>query len=85
MAAQVSNYMPILLENGPWTTPHKQKYGTKPDWHNLVPMLYLGHIRRNRDFNKQRATANSLSTIGICVGNDTKSGGLLFYLPTSKK
>ena len=32
MAAQVSYYIPILLENGQWTTLHEQKYGTNPDW-----------------------------------------------------
>ena len=32
IAAQVSKYMPILLENCQWTTPHEQKYGTNPDW-----------------------------------------------------
>ena len=85
MAAQVSNYMPILLENGQWTTPHEQKYGTKPDWRNIVPMYSLGYIRRNRDGNKQRATSDSQSIMGICVRNDTKSDGLLFYLPTSKR
>ena len=31
--------MPILLDTDQWTTPHKQKYGTKPNWRNLVPML----------------------------------------------
>ena len=44
IAAQVSKYMPILLENGQWTTPHDQKCHTKPDWSNLVPMLSLGYI-----------------------------------------
>ena len=85
MAAQVSNYMPILPENGQWTIPHEQKYGTKPEWRNLLPIFSLGYIRRNRDVNKQRATADSQSIIEICAGNDPKSDGLLFYLPTSKK
>ena len=85
MAAQVSNYMPILPENGQWTTPHEQKYGTKPDWSNLVPMIYLGYILKNRYRNKQWATDNSQSITGICVGNYPKSDGLLFYLPNTKK
>ena len=52
MAVHVSNYMPIILDNGQWTTPHEQKYGTKTDWRNLVPMFSLGYIRGNRDGNK---------------------------------
>ena len=47
--------------------------------------LSLGYIRRNRDENKQRATDDSQSIMGVCVGNDPKSDGLLFYLHTSKK
>ena len=85
MAAQISNYMSILLENGQWTTPHEQKYVTKTDWCNLVPMSSLSYIRRNRDGNKQWATTNSQSIMGICVGNDPKSDGLLFYLTTTRK
>ena len=84
MDMHVSNYMPILLDNGQWTTLHEQKYGTNPYWCNLVPMLSLGYICRNRDGNKQPATSDSQSIMGICDDNDTKSNELLFYLPTSK-
>ena len=52
MNSQVSSYMPILLENGQWNTLHEQKYGTKLDLRNLVPMLSLGYIHRNRDGRK---------------------------------
>ena len=76
--------MPILLKNDQWTTPHKRKYGTKPDWRNLVPMFSLSYICRNRDGNKHQATADSQSIIGIYVDNDTKSDVLLFYLQTTK-
>ena len=85
IAAQVSNYMTILFENGQCTNPHEQKYGTKPDWQNVVPMFSLNYIRRNWDGNKQWSTADSQYIMGICVGNDPKSDGLLFYLPTLKK
>ena len=61
MSAQVSNYMPIIIENGQWITPYEQKYGTKIDWHNLVPMLYLRYIYRNQEGKKQRATSDSQS------------------------
>ena len=77
--------MPILLENGQWTTQEEKKYGTKTDWRNLVSMFSLGYIRRNRGGKKQRATSDSQSIMGICVGNDPKSDGLLFYLQTTKK
>ena len=72
MGAQVSNYMPILLENGQWTTPQDQKYGTKPDRHNLVDIFSLGYICINWDGNKQRAISDSQSIMGIYVGNDPK-------------
>ena len=65
--------------------PVRKKYGIKPKWRNLVPMFYLGYIRRNQDGNKQRATDNSKYTMGIYIGNDPKSYGILFYLPTTKK
>eukprot|EP00957_Ditylum_brightwellii_P202761 15331703-Ditylum_brightwellii.AAC.1 len=45
-AAQVSNYMPIQLEDGTWTTPYEQVYKVKPDWRNLVPMFSLAHVKR---------------------------------------
>ena len=48
-------------------------------------MFSLGYIRRNQGGNKQRATSDSKSIMGICIGNDPKSDGLLFYLPTTKK
>ena len=85
MAAQVSKYMTIILENHQWNTPHEQKYGTKHDWLNLVPMFSLVYIHRNRYGNKHRATSDSQSIMGICVGNDPKSDGLLFYLTTTRK
>ena len=85
MSEQMSNYMPIILENGQWTTLHEHRYGTNTDWRNLVPIFCLGYIRRNQDGNKQCATDDSKSIMGICVVNDTKSYGLLFYLPTSEK
>ena len=47
MSTQVSNYMPILLENGQWITPYEQKYVTKTDWLNLVLMFSIGYIHRN--------------------------------------
>ena len=84
MAAQVSNYMPIILDNCQCTNPHEQKYGIKTDWRNLVPMFSLGYIHRIRDGKKQRATSNSQSIMGICVFNNPKSYGLLFYFPTTK-
>ena len=76
--------MPILLENDQWTTPYEQKYGTKLDWRNLVPMFYLGYIHRNQYGKKQRATSDIQSIMGIYGCNYLKSDGLLLYLPTSK-
>ena len=85
IAAQVSNYMPILLENGQLTTSYEQIYVTKPDWHNLVPIFSIGYIHINWDGNKQRAASTSQSITGIYVGNDPEGDGLLLYIPTSKK
>eukprot|EP00957_Ditylum_brightwellii_P032422 2456768-Ditylum_brightwellii.AAC.1 len=74
-AAQDSNYMPIQTEEGTWTTPFEMVFQQKPDWCNLVPMFSLSY----------RATADSQSIKAICVGNDKKSDGLLFYIPLSKR
>eukprot|EP00957_Ditylum_brightwellii_P204167 15337988-Ditylum_brightwellii.AAC.1 len=84
-AAQVSNYMPILHKDGVWTTPFEEMHGVKLDWQNLVPMFSLSYVKRRRDAGVKRSTAESHSIKAICVGNDTQSNGLLFYLPNSKK
>eukprot|EP00957_Ditylum_brightwellii_P089191 6792282-Ditylum_brightwellii.AAC.1 len=60
-------------------------HGVKPHWHNLVPMFSLSYIKRRRDAGVKQSTADSQSIKAICVGNDTQSNGLLFYLPNSKK
>mmetsp|Transcript_21148 Transcript_21148/g.26890 ORF Transcript_21148/g.26890 Transcript_21148/m.26890 type:complete len:438 (+) Transcript_21148:1038-2351(+) len=83
-AAQVSNYMPIQTDNGVWTTPFELVHQTKLDWRNLIPKFSLSYVKRNRDSTKYRATADSQTIKAICVGNDKKSDGLLFYLPSSK-
>ena len=85
MAAQVSNYMHIILENGQWATLHEKIYITKPYWINLVPMFSLGYIRIKWDGNKQWATDKNQSIMEICVGNDPRIDGLLFYIPTTHK
>eukprot|EP00957_Ditylum_brightwellii_P163014 12413261-Ditylum_brightwellii.AAC.1 len=83
-AVQVSNYMLIQTDDGKWTTPFEMVFHTKPDWCNLVPMFSLAYIKCNRDASGFSATADSQSIKAICLGNDKKSGGLLFYLPMSK-
>eukprot|EP00957_Ditylum_brightwellii_P197012 15009238-Ditylum_brightwellii.AAC.1 len=83
-AAQVSNYMPIQADDGTWTTPCEQVYGTKPDWCNLVPIFSLAYVKRNRNAGGYRATTDSQSIKAICVGNDNKSNVLLFYLPSTQ-
>eukprot|EP00957_Ditylum_brightwellii_P098509 7504167-Ditylum_brightwellii.AAC.1 len=59
-------------------------YGIKPDWQNLVPMFSLTYVKQERDASGFRATVDSQSIKAICVGNDKKSNGLLFYLPSSR-
>ena len=63
IAAQVSNNLPILFDNGQWTTPHEQKYCTKPYWRSLVHMFSPGYICRNRYGTNQRASADIQSTM----------------------
>eukprot|EP00957_Ditylum_brightwellii_P077064 5856761-Ditylum_brightwellii.AAC.1 len=60
-AAQVSNYMPILTEDGIWINPFEVTYGKKPDWRNLMPMFLLAYIKQSSDGNKQRASTDSQS------------------------
>eukprot|EP00957_Ditylum_brightwellii_P016897 1274335-Ditylum_brightwellii.AAC.1 len=47
-------------------------------------MFSLSYIKRNRDADGFRVTADSQSIKAICVGNNNKSNGLLFYLPQTK-
>eukprot|EP00957_Ditylum_brightwellii_P040322 3051463-Ditylum_brightwellii.AAC.1 len=75
----------ILQEDGTWTTPYKIEYKQKPDWQNLIPLFSLGYVKQNRDSTQFRSTADSQTVKAICVGSNTKSDGLLFYLPHLKK
>eukprot|EP00957_Ditylum_brightwellii_P104226 7939253-Ditylum_brightwellii.AAC.1 len=72
------------MDEGTWTTPFEMVYGVKPDWRNLVPMFSLSCVKQERDASGFRATGDSQSIKAICTGNDKKSNGLLFYLPSSR-
>eukprot|EP00957_Ditylum_brightwellii_P160370 12208404-Ditylum_brightwellii.AAC.2 len=65
--------------------PYEIVYQQKPDWRNLIPIFSLAYLKHNHDGTQFSSTADSQSIKAICVGNDTKSDGLLFYLPHSKK
>eukprot|EP00957_Ditylum_brightwellii_P043662 3309601-Ditylum_brightwellii.AAC.1 len=77
--------MPILqADDGTWTTPLELVCKTRPDWWNLVPMFILSYVKKSRDAKGYRATADSQSIKAICVGNNKKSNGLLFYLSSTQ-
>ena len=82
-AVQVHNYTPIKVD-GVDTTPHELLYGKKPDYRNLFPMFSLAYVKRRKDGKKHRTKAMSQTIRCICVGNDHKSDGRLFYVPHSK-
>ena len=82
-AVQVHNYTPIKVD-GIDTTPHEVLYGQKPDYRNLFPMFSLANVKRRKDGKKHRGKIMSQTIQAICVGNDDKSDGRLFYIPHSK-
>ena len=81
----VSNYMPIQIPNGTWSSPFEQVYHVKPDWRNLVPVFSVAYIKRFRDAQIYRASVDSETIQAICIGNDLLSDDLLFYLPRTKQ
>ena len=82
-AVQVCNYTPIYIQNT-WTTAFEQMYKIKPDYRNLIPLFSLAYVKRNRDGTTHRTKAMSQTLRCICVGNDSKSDGLLFFSPDFK-
>eukprot|EP00957_Ditylum_brightwellii_P073789 5607143-Ditylum_brightwellii.AAC.1 len=50
----------------------------------MVPIFSLAYVKQNRDSTGYQATRDSQSIKAICIGNDKKSNGLLFYLLSSK-
>eukprot|EP00957_Ditylum_brightwellii_P080577 6129123-Ditylum_brightwellii.AAC.1 len=77
--------MPILTEDGKWTSPFELAYSQKLDWRNLIPMFSLGYIKCHHERPSHCITANSQTIKDICMGNDPLSNGLLFYISTIKK
>ena len=77
-AVQVCNYTPIKVKSK-WTTAFEQMYQQKPDYRNLMPLFSVAYVKRKKDGTKHRSKAMSQTLRCICVGNDRKSDGLLFY------
>ena len=82
-AVQVCNYTPIKVKTK-WTTAFEQMYQQKPDYRNLMPLFSVAYVKRQRDGTTHRTKAMSQTLRCICVGNDPKSDGLLFYSPNFK-
>lgn len=82
-AVQVCNYTPINVKNK-WTTAFELMYQQKPDYRNLMPLFSVAYVKRKRDGTTHRTKAMSQTLRCICVGNDPKSDGLLFYSPDFK-
>ena len=42
---QVTNMMPISLQDGTSATPFELAYGIEPDWRNLLPLFSVVYIK----------------------------------------
>jgi len=83
-AVQVTNMMPVTLVDGTLSTPFELAYGVKPDWRNLLPLFSIAYVKRFRDGDTHRKSPYCQTIKGICVGNDSKSDGKLFYIPHTR-
>eukprot|EP00957_Ditylum_brightwellii_P115685 8823999-Ditylum_brightwellii.AAC.1 len=85
VAAHVCSYTPIQTDDCLWSSPFELAYGKKPDWRNLIPMFCMSYVKHHCGSTIHCSTSDSQSTKCICVGQDIKSDGLLFYIPHTKQ
>ena len=78
-AAEVSNYLPIKLNNT-YVTPHELVFGQKPDFQNLFPMFCVSYV----DY-KDPHTLNIQTAKTIVIGRSDISHSLEFYHPHTKR
>ena len=83
-AVQVTNMMPVTLANGTTSTPFELAYGVLPDWRTLIPLFSVAYVKRFRDGDAHRKAPYCQTIKAICVGNDSKSDGKLFYIPHTR-
>ena len=76
--------MHVTLADGTVSTPFELAYGIKPDWRNLLPLFSVAYIKWFRDGVVQRKFPYCQTIKAICVGNDSKSDGKLFYIPNTR-
>lgn len=82
-ATEVSNYLPIRVENK-HSTPHILAFQQKPDLRNLLPLFAVCHIRSYYDPDSKRLeNTASHSTSAILVGRSEHSPSTLFYHPST--
>ena len=81
------NILPVTCsksgDNNPdyLTTPHKEFYGTKPDYRILFPFGCIGSFRRTRDGRHKRTNFESQCMMGIALGRSEYTNGMVFYNP----
>ena len=78
-AAEVSNYLPIKLDNK-HTTPHELVFGQKPDFQNLFPMFSVAYI----DYEDPH-TLNIQTAKTILIGRCDISHSLEFFHPHTQR
>jgi hypothetical protein len=82
-AAEVYNYFPIKLEDGPWSTPLELAHGQKPDLRVLFKVFGLAAVRRERSGDCRVGKFEAQSIPMIALGRCPNSNGLLFYNPSN--
>ena len=78
-AAEVSNYIPIKVDNI-LTTPHELAYKCKPDMRNIFQLFAVAYITQSDQHSYNNQTIRT-----ILVGRSPKTNTLLFYHPQTQK
>ena len=80
-AVEVSNMLPTLHTTTTTpVSPHELFYQQKPDLRTLVPMFAVAYVTQPTI---SKSHSNAIKC--ICVGRGSKSNGILFYHPPTKR
>jgi hypothetical protein len=82
-AAEISNYFPLKLENGSWSTPIQLSHFIQPDLRVLFKLFSVASVRRERVGDCQLGKFDSQSTLMIAVGHCRHSNSIQFYNPVN--
>jgi len=82
-AAEVSNYFPLKLDDGSWTTPIQLAHKIQPDLRVLFKLFSVVAVRRERVGDCQLSKFDSQSTLMIAVGHCSNSNSIQFYNPVN--